>query len=71
MEFKTKAADSQIIDLSDKGIVTVYINKFNVIDESGDLEFTISDDCTSFTGKWRHESEENWSGQWNGKRIEG
>jgi HK97 family phage prohead protease len=37
MEFKTKAADSQIIDLSDKGIVTVYINKFNVIDASGDL----------------------------------
>lgn len=37
MEFKTKAADSQIIDLSDKGIVTVYINKFNIVDQSGDL----------------------------------
>lgn len=37
MEFKTKAADSQIIDLSDKGIVTVYINKFNVVDAAGDL----------------------------------
>lgn len=42
-----------------------------IIDESGDLELTMSDDCTSFTGKWKHESEENWSGQWNGKRIIG
>lgn len=37
MEFKKKASDSPILDLTDKGIVTVYINKFNVIDDSGDL----------------------------------
>jgi HK97 family phage prohead protease len=37
MEYKNKAAGSQILELTDKGEVTVYINKFNVVDAAGDL----------------------------------
>jgi len=37
MEYKIKAQDSPILDVSDAGIVTVYINKFNVVDAAGDL----------------------------------
>lgn len=37
MDYKNKAAGSQILDVTDKGEVTVYINKFNVVDAAGDL----------------------------------
>lgn len=48
---------------------TWYEGYGGTVDESGDVEFIMSDDCMSFSGKWGHGSGENWSGQWNGKRI--
>jgi hypothetical protein len=39
--------------------------------DAGDIEFTISDDCNSFTGKWRYGSTGDWSGGWSGTRKSG
>jgi inhibitor of cysteine peptidase len=36
---------------------------------AGDFEFTISDDCKSFTGPWRYGSEGGWVGDWTGTRV--
>ena len=33
--------------------------------DAGDFEFTISPDCSSFTGRWRYGSAGGW-GEWNG-----
>ena len=37
----------------------------------GVFEFTMSSDCSSFSGNWRLGSGAEWLGQWNGKRIRG
>lgn len=39
--------------------------------DAGDIEFTISDDCNSFSGNWRYDSSGDWSGSWSGTRISG
>lgn len=36
--------------------------------DSGDMELTISEDCRTFTGRWRYGSEGDWSGEWTGTR---
>jgi hypothetical protein len=36
--------------------------------DAGDVELTLSDDCNSFSGKWRYGSSGSW-GDWTGKRI--
>ncbi len=40
-------------------------------DDAGDIEFTISDDCNSFSGNWRYDSSGGWSGSWSGTRTSG
>lgn len=40
-------------------------------DDAGDFEFTISDDCNSFSGNWRYGSTGGWSGGWSGTRTSG
>jgi hypothetical protein len=35
----------------------------------GAFEFTLSADCTTFSGNWRLGSSGSWMGQWNGKRA--
>ncbi|AET63601.1 hypothetical protein Mhar_0210 [Methanothrix harundinacea 6Ac] len=35
---------------------------------AGEVEFTISDDCSSFDGRWRYGSSGEW-GSWSGTRI--
>jgi|GEM_PF-2615910 len=37
--------------------------------DAGDAEFTLSDDCNSFSGKWRYGSSGGWSGDWTGTRT--
>jgi hypothetical protein len=37
--------------------------------QAGNLEFNLSDDCNSFSGRWRYGSEGNWSTNWSGTRI--
>jgi hypothetical protein len=37
---------------------------------SGNLEFNLSADCNSFSGRWRYGSEGNWSDNWSGLRIQ-
>lgn len=37
--------------------------------DAGDMEFTISDDCSSFSGNWRYGSSGGWSGSWSGTRT--
>lgn len=36
--------------------------------DAGDIEFTLSPDGRSFTGKWRYGSSGNWSSGWTGNR---
>ncbi len=36
-------------------------------DNAGDVKFTMSADCKSFTGLWRYGSEGDWS-EWDGER---
>jgi hypothetical protein len=36
--------------------------------DAGDLEFVMSDDCSSFSGNWRYGSTGGWSGGWSGTR---
>ena len=36
--------------------------------DAGDIEFTLADDCKSFTGYWRYGREGSWSGGWTGTR---
>ena len=38
-------------------------------DDAGDIEFTMSPDCNSFTGRWRYGSSGDWNGDWSGTRI--
>jgi hypothetical protein len=38
-------------------------------DEAGDIEFTLSSDGNSFSGRFRYGSSGDW-GVWNGTRIE-
>ena len=35
-------------------------------DDAGDIEFSFSADCRSFTGRWRYGSSGSWSGDWSG-----
>ncbi|MDD4162714.1 MAG: HEAT repeat domain-containing protein, partial [Methanothrix sp.] len=37
--------------------------------DSGDFEFTLSEDCQNFSGNWRYGTSEGWSGEWTGKRA--
>lgn len=37
--------------------------------DGGTFEFTMADDCKSFSGKLRYGSEGDWSGNWNGTRV--
>lgn len=36
--------------------------------DGGDLRFTLSKDCNSFTGVWRYGRHGDWAGTWNGWR---
>lgn len=36
---------------------------------AGNLEFNLSDNCSSFSGRWRYGSEGNWSTDWSGTRV--
>ncbi len=38
--------------------------------DAGDVEFTLSADGNSFTGKWRYGHSGNWHYDWRGQRIE-
>ena len=38
-------------------------------DDAGDIEFTLSPDGNSFTGKWRYGSSGDWDGTWTGTRV--
>jgi hypothetical protein len=37
--------------------------------DAGDVEFIFSDDCTSFSGKWRYGSEGAWREDWTGTKL--
>ncbi len=37
--------------------------------QAGDIEFNLSEDCNSFSGRWRYGSEGNWSTDWSGTRA--
>lgn len=37
--------------------------------QAGDIEFNLSQDCNSFSGRWRYGSEGNWTNNWSGTRI--
>jgi hypothetical protein len=37
--------------------------------DSGDFEFTLSEDCQNFSGNWRYGTSEGWSGEWKGERA--
>ena len=37
--------------------------------DGGTFEFTVADDCKSFSGNWRYGSEGDWYGNWNGTRV--
>lgn len=37
--------------------------------QAGDIEFNLSEDCNSFSGRWRYGSEGNWSTNWSGTRV--
>ena len=39
-------------------------------DKAGDTQFTLSADGNSFTGYWRYGSSGNWTGTWNGTRMQ-
>jgi hypothetical protein len=39
--------------------------------DAGDVEFTFSENCTSFSGKWRYGSSGNWSEDWSGTKLQG
>jgi hypothetical protein len=39
--------------------------------DAGDVEFTFSKDCTSFSGKWRYGSNGTWSEDWSGTKLQG
>ncbi|MCJ7444835.1 MAG: FecR family protein [Methanotrichaceae archaeon] len=41
---------------------------YNPPNDAGDLEFTMSADCRSFSGNWRYGSTGSWSGGWSGTR---
>ena len=36
--------------------------------DAGDFEFTLSDDCNSFSGRWRYGSSGEWRTDWSGTR---
>jgi hypothetical protein len=36
--------------------------------DAGDFEFTMAEDCQSFTGRWRYGSSEAWRQRWDGER---
>jgi hypothetical protein len=39
-------------------------------DDAGDIQFTISEDCSSFDGKWRYGyGNGDWNGDWTGSRV--
>lgn len=37
---------------------------------AGNIEFNLSADCKSFSGRWRYGFEGNWSDNWSGTRIQ-
>ena len=38
-------------------------------DDAGDIEFAVSPDGSSFTGRWRYGASGDWNGDWSGTRI--
>jgi len=36
--------------------------------DAGDIEFSISNDCSSFSGNWRYGSSGSWNGDWTATR---
>ena len=36
--------------------------------DGGDVTFTLSDDCKSFSGRWRYGTEGDWYGTWTAKK---
>jgi hypothetical protein len=38
--------------------------------DAGEVEFIFSEDCTSFSGKWRYGSEGAWREDWSGTKLE-
>lgn len=36
--------------------------------DAGDIQFTIDNDGTRFTGRWRNDSTGKWHADWNGKQ---
>jgi hypothetical protein len=36
---------------------------------AGNIEFNLSDNCNSFSGRWKYGTEGNWSTNWLGTRI--
>ena len=43
-------------------------NPYSPPNNAGDVEFTMSDDCISFSGRWRYGSSGEW-GTWSGHRV--
>jgi hypothetical protein len=39
--------------------------------DAGEIEFTMADDCQSFTGRWRYDSSGEWQLGWSGQLVEG
>ncbi len=37
--------------------------------QAGNIEFNLSADCRSFSGRWKYGSEGNWSENWSGTRV--
>jgi Mg-chelatase subunit ChlD len=40
-------------------------------DDAGQIEFTLADDCQSFTGRWRYDASGEWQPGWDGQLIAG
>jgi hypothetical protein len=38
--------------------------------DAGDVEFIFSEDCASFSGKWRYGSNGTWSEDWSGTKLQ-
>lgn len=53
--------------VSDKKLVGNWSYSSN--NDGGNLEFTMNDDCNSFTGKWRYGYEGAMYSSWNGTRV--
>ncbi len=66
----------------DKGKITGSVNgriltgtwseapSYSPPNDAGDIEFTLSEDGNSWSGKWRYGSEGSWKSDWSGTRVE-